>query len=674
MTVSAGSVLFVAAAMTCCITPLVLRADVGAPPPDLSDTIPIIEERFEGGLNRYDGRTGLWSTDSVRGSLMTNAARTVFLDRGQLPDDADALLPPILETTAEGLSIRTIALPPEILGTVGDRMRATGQGQFADDVRYATGRITTAHTWAQQYGWFEIEARIPRGKGRWPAFWLTFAGPGWPPEIDIFEAYGEGIAARTPKDGRFNTAVHFDALDADRRAVHAVDIVNPFDDDPKTRVPRVRQRGGQDVYNFSKDQRDNDLGADIYAAVHTFAALWTPEEIVYYFGPDRLSLREIYRVPTPDDARDPMFLIANDQFTARGGAWPEDADLDAVLDPANDFLIRSITVRALRPDLTLDMNAGAPAFDPRASVIRDTAGDDIIAPGAGFDVVELSSGADEIRVSRGREGKMIEGFGPDDRLVLEGFSFDSADAHTRLTQVGSDVWLSSGADPFWPQSVILRDTQVGRIAPSQIDSRWPVEPNIWNTFATLSSQPATDEDGDGRLEAPDVGGLLSDGGKTVRLIGGPGPERYLASNPQTRIEEPIDGGIDTLVAWGRRSLPANVERGILQGQGGRLVGGDGDDRLEATGQNLTLAGGAGDDLYVIAPEARAVTVTIDPAQGHDRLRGWSVGHRLVIASALIRTATFETVAEGTLVSFSPDQSLLIEGLSASDAQSLLTPN
>lgn len=651
------------------------RADVGDPPPDLSDMLPILEERFDGGLDRRDGTTGLWETTGLSGALMSNAERTVFLDSADLPPGSDpadfAALPRTLELTPEGLSIRTIALPPAALDSVRARMQATGQGNRADQVRYATGRITTSETWAQKYGWFEIEARVPRGKGRWPAFWLVFAGPGWPPEIDIFEAYGEGIAAPTPKDGRFNTAVHFDALDGDRAAVHSVDVVNPFDDDPKTRVPRVRQRGGGDVYLLMNAHRDDDLGADIYADVHTYAALWTPEEIIYYFGPDRASLREIYRVPTPEDAREPMFVIANDQFTARGGWWPEDADLEAVLDPANDFLIRSITLRAPRPDPVLDMAAGDSPFDARSSVVRDTGGDDVIAPGSGFDLVVLSDGADEIRVARGREGTVVEGFGADDRLVLEGFSFASAAAHARLTQVGDDVWLSSGADPHWPQSVILRDLRVADIAPAQIVSRWPVGADIWATRADLPGEPLRDTDGDGRLEAPATGGWLSDGSDAVRMTGGAGPDRYMASNARTRIEEADDGGIDTLIAWGRRALPANVERGILRGKGGRLAGGSGDDRLEAEGRNLTLAGGGGDDLYVITPDARAVTVALDAGDGHDRLRGWQAGHRILAPAALIAGASVAAVPEGALVTFSDRQSLLIEGATVDEAQAAL---
>tara|TARA_Y100000593_G_scaffold85957_1_gene163817 strand:+ start:1568 stop:2269 length:702 start_codon:yes stop_codon:yes gene_type:complete len=38
------------------------------------------------------------------------------------------------------------------------------------------------------YGYFEIEAKLPKGKHLWPAFWM-WSFQSWPPEIDIFEGY-----------------------------------------------------------------------------------------------------------------------------------------------------------------------------------------------------------------------------------------------------------------------------------------------------------------------------------------------------------------------------------------------------------------------------------------------------------------------------------------------------
>lgn len=51
---------------------------------------------------------------------------------------------------------------------------------------YGVGLIS--NTTKFDYGYFEVEAKLPTGKNLWPAFWM-WSFDSWPPEIDIFEAY-----------------------------------------------------------------------------------------------------------------------------------------------------------------------------------------------------------------------------------------------------------------------------------------------------------------------------------------------------------------------------------------------------------------------------------------------------------------------------------------------------
>ena len=55
---------------------------------------------------------------------------------------------------------------------------------------YTSGMVTSFESFSQQFGWFEIRARFPRGQGLWPAFWLLPITKAWPPEIDVLEILG----------------------------------------------------------------------------------------------------------------------------------------------------------------------------------------------------------------------------------------------------------------------------------------------------------------------------------------------------------------------------------------------------------------------------------------------------------------------------------------------------
>ena len=636
--------------------------------PDLSNTILILEERFEQGLNRYDGVKGLWSTLPRNGRLMTNAAEAVFLDHGVLEGDADDALPVLHAPKKDGLHLRSARLPAVTQEAVRDYMHRTGQGKQAQRVRYASAEITTSQTWAQTYGYFEIVARFPRGKGRWPAFWLTHAGLGWPPEIDVVEAYGAGLDQPTPKDNTFNTAVFFDARDRNMEETHEVNITNPFAKQLENAVPKSKERGNTTVYNFWRlVDAQGEFKANIYDDFHTYAVMWSPESIVFYFGKDRDSLREVYRTPTPDDVHDPMFLIANDQFTARGGFWsPRPNAIDRVLDPQNAFVVQSVVVRALSPETKISLADGASAFDHRSTEVFDTQGDDYIAPGDGFDVVHLTDGRDKIGLTRSRFNKVISGFGPDDIVTLEGYPFaSSASAMKRLTQVGPDVWLPTGADPGDPHTVIFKETTVEAFSPHQFDVKWPVPLDHWRVNALKPSAALSDTDDDGVLNSDGPEAWYTDDGAPVRMVGTAGSDRYFVTHPETVIDEPVDGGVDEIISRIDMVVPANIERAIAQAQGITLTARPEGSRLETTVKNVTLEGSVGNDLFVLPQDLANVRVSIDLPSAQDQLRGFGPNHSLLFSDALNATRAdwrFRDVPEGTQIIFSDEDSLLVEGI------------
>ena len=68
--------------------------------------------------------------------------------------------------------------------------------RFADSggQKYTSARLVTRGLKSWTYGFFEIRARLPCGRGSWPAIWTLGASPGvpWPDmgEIDIMEHVG----------------------------------------------------------------------------------------------------------------------------------------------------------------------------------------------------------------------------------------------------------------------------------------------------------------------------------------------------------------------------------------------------------------------------------------------------------------------------------------------------
>lgn len=139
---------------------------------------------------------------------------------------------------------------------------------------YTSGKLTTKHTFTQTYGRFEMRARIPSGKGIWPAFWLN-AAAGWPPEIDVFEVLG-----------------------------HKPDTVFMTNHFKRPLGRRAFRQGRHQGPDYSRD-------------FHVYAVEWEKGAIRWYVdGVERFRSTE----GVPDQ---PMYIIVN---TAVGGSWPGNPD------------------------------------------------------------------------------------------------------------------------------------------------------------------------------------------------------------------------------------------------------------------------------------------------------------------------------------------------------------
>lgn len=58
-----------------------------------------------------------------------------------------------------------------------------------------SGMVTSHPGFNFEYGYVQVEARIPPSNGLWSAFWLAASNYQWPPEMDMIEEWGDGFHA-----------------------------------------------------------------------------------------------------------------------------------------------------------------------------------------------------------------------------------------------------------------------------------------------------------------------------------------------------------------------------------------------------------------------------------------------------------------------------------------------
>jgi hypothetical protein len=76
--------------------------------------------------------------------------------------------------------------------------------------QWASGLMSTRHRFSQAYGRFEIRAKLPKGQGLWPAFWLLPQDPGYgPPEIDVMEAWTNPIGTAPIDAATTSSHIHY---------------------------------------------------------------------------------------------------------------------------------------------------------------------------------------------------------------------------------------------------------------------------------------------------------------------------------------------------------------------------------------------------------------------------------------------------------------------------------
>lgn len=185
---------------------------------------------------------------------------------------------------------------------------------------WASAMVTSQPSFAQAYGYFEIDARLPCDPGRWSAFWLlprdrTPTNGGRLAEVDVFEHYGGPVTLQS--QGR------------------------PFVVDRVGRPFSTLHSGVTGAETVASDAQSMPAitpaeSASFCAGRHTFGVLWTPAEFRFYV--DR---RETFRTPNPG-VSDPHYWVANLDISRTAG------DPAADPDPSR-YRIYSVNAWALAP-------------------------------------------------------------------------------------------------------------------------------------------------------------------------------------------------------------------------------------------------------------------------------------------------------------------------------------
>ena len=79
-----------------------------------------------------------------------------------------------------------------VLHLVAQQEPTPGYSKLGAPEEYAcrSGMVTSLPGFNFEYGYLQITAEIPLGKGLWPALWLGATNQKWPPEIDVLEHWG----------------------------------------------------------------------------------------------------------------------------------------------------------------------------------------------------------------------------------------------------------------------------------------------------------------------------------------------------------------------------------------------------------------------------------------------------------------------------------------------------
>ena len=200
----------------------------------------------------------------------------------------------------------------------GDSLVIHARAEELNGKRYTSARINTKESFAFTYGTLEVEMKLPRGVGTWPAAWLM-------PQKDIYKAKDYGVSG-TQYEWALNGEIDF---------LEAVGYI------PGEVIPSVHN------YNSLQGRTLYTPGyvKDPYTTYHRYGVIKTPTSISFTIDGKVYATREKTSNSVYDWPYDqPYYLILN---LAIGGSWGGEQGVDDMSANAWKLYVRSVNYKPL---------------------------------------------------------------------------------------------------------------------------------------------------------------------------------------------------------------------------------------------------------------------------------------------------------------------------------------
>lgn len=178
-------------------------------------------------------------------------------------------------------------------------------------MKYTSGRVDTKGKYAPVYGRFEIRAKLPGGKGIWPAHWLYPQNRNWQMEYIMAEAVANGKESMIPEERPWYTEI---------------DIMEFLGHEPTVLY------GTFHYYSFDGQKKTSSStwkgNVDYTKGFHTYVLEWEPDGMRWFID------GQLLHSTSEGVPHAPHYLILN---TAIGGAWPGNPDGTTVFPQYHDI-------------------------------------------------------------------------------------------------------------------------------------------------------------------------------------------------------------------------------------------------------------------------------------------------------------------------------------------------